>query len=185
MQMKGGENGTNWVQTMVQNSSAVAGAAGHHAADGEHAHHALSFTGIADVHKATSVVASVVGILGIAVAAFFHLINRGAADKLRAALLSNGLTRWLPLAMENKWKVDEIYDWLFRRPAWVLGHVFLFIDKHIIDGLFVNGAARIPVEAGRLFQPLYNGALQGYAATMAGGIALIAAWIFLVWLRGG
>jgi hypothetical protein len=63
--------------------------------------------------------------------------------------------------------------------------VFLFIDKHVIDGLLVNGTARIPVEAGRLFQPLYNGALQGDAATMAGGIALIAAWIFIAWLQGG
>ena len=180
-----GEQGHNWVQTMVQQSSAVDGASGHHAAGGEHPPHALSFTGIADVHAATSVVASVVGIFGILIAAYFHLLNRGAADKLRAALLSNGITRLVPLAMENKWYVDEVYHALFRLPAWVLGHVFLFIDKHVIDGLLVNGTARIPVEAGRLFQPLYNGALQGYAATMAGGIALIAAWIFIAWLQGG
>ena len=170
---------------MVLNSSAGSGAVGHHSGSGEHAHHALSFTGIADVHAATSVVASVVGILGILIAAYFHLFRRGAADSLRAALLSNGLTRWLPLAMENKWYVDEIYHVAFRLPAWLLGHVFLFVDKHVIDGLLVNGTARIPVFAGRLFQPLYNGALQGYAATMAGGIALIAAWIFIAWLRGG
>jgi hypothetical protein len=48
----------------------------------------------------------------------------------------------------------------------------------------VNGGARVPLEVGRLFQPLYNGALQGYAATMAGGIALIAAWVFWIWLHG-
>jgi NADH-quinone oxidoreductase subunit L len=166
---------------MVEHSSAVAGASGHH---GEGAH-ALSFTGIADVHKATSVVASVAGIAGILVALYFHLLNRSAADRLRAALLSNGLTRRPALMMENKWYVDEIYDAVFRRTSWMVGHIFLFVDKHVIDGFLVNGAARVPVLMGRVFQPLYNGGLQGYAATMAGAIALIAAWIFVVWLRGG
>jgi len=174
----------NWIETMVSHSSATSGIPSHDHG-GEHAsHHALSFTGIADVHTATSVVASAAGILGILVAVFFHLINRGAADKLRAALLSNELTRWLPLAMENKWYVDEVYHVVFRVPAWVLGHVLHFLDKQIIDGVVVNGTARVPVEIGRLFQPLYNGALQGYAATMAGGIALIAAWVFWIWLQG-
>ncbi len=176
----------NWVQTMVEHSSAAGGvpAAHHHdATGGEHAHHALAFTGIADVHKATSVVASAAGILGILVAVFFHLMNREAADKLRQALLSHGLTRWLPLLLENKWYVDEIYHAVFRFPAWVLGHVFHFIDKQLIDGFIVNGGARIPLEVGRVFQPLYNGALQGYAFTMAGGIALIAAWVLWMWLQ--
>ncbi len=176
----------NWVQTMVEHSSAAGGvpAAHHHdATGGEHAHHALSFTGIADVHTATSVVASAAGILGILVAVFFHLMNREAADRLRQALLSNGLTRWLPLLLENKWYVDEIYHAVFRFPAWVLGHVFHFIDKQLIDGFIVNGGARIPLEVGRVFQPLYNGALQGYAFTMAGGIALIAAWVLWMWLQ--
>jgi NADH-quinone oxidoreductase subunit L len=177
---------TNWVESMVSHSSAAGGipAHDHGSADGAHAEHALSFTGIADVHTATSIVASTAGILGILVALYLHLLNRSAADRLRQALLSNGLTRWLPLAMENKWKVDEVYHALIRRPAWAIGHVFHFFDKHLIDGLIVNGTARIPVEVGRLFQPLYNGALQGYAATMAGGVALIAAWMFWMLLNG-
>ena len=74
---------------------------------------------------------------------------------------------------------------VFRLPAWVLGHVLHAVDKQIIDGVVVNGTARLPAELGRLFQPLYNGALQGYAATMAGGIALIAAWVFWIWMQGG
>jgi NADH-quinone oxidoreductase subunit L len=176
--------GHNWVEDMVLRSSAAAGVPAHHEAGAEHAHHALSFTGIADVHTATSVVASAAGILGILVSLYFHLLNRGAADNLRRRLLSNGLTRWLPLAMENKWKVDEVYHALVRLPAWVLGHVLHFVDKSVIDGMMVNGTARIPAELGRVFQPLYNGALQGYAATMAGGVALIAAWVFWLWLSG-
>ena len=175
----------NWVESMVAGSSAAGGIPAHdHGGHAGHSHHALSFTGIEDVHKATSVVASAAGIIGILVALYFHLLNRGAADRLRAALLSNGLTRRIPLVMENKWYVDEIYHAVFRFPAWVLGHVLHFIDKQLIDSFLVNGAARIPLELGRLFQPLYNGALQGYAATMAGGIALIAAWVLWIWLQG-
>jgi hypothetical protein len=46
----------------------------------------------------------------------------------------------------------------------------------------VNGLGRIPVAMGRLFQPLYNGALQGYAGTMAGGLVLVLAWVAWKWL---
>jgi NADH-quinone oxidoreductase subunit L len=160
-------------------------AASHAHGSDAHATHALSFTGISDVHAATSVIASAAGILGIAIAAFFHLFNRKAADGLRQTLLSNGLTRWLPIAMENKWYVDEIYHALFRVPARALGHIFEFVDKNVIDGVFVDGGARVPGGLARVFQPLYNGVLQGYAWTMAFGVALIAAWVFWLWLQGG
>lgn len=183
VQMAGGHN---WVESMVSHSSAAAGVPAHgHAAAGGEVHHALAFTGISDVHAATSVVASTAGILGILVALYLHLLNRPAADRLRQALLSNGLTRWLPLAMENKWYVDQVYNAVFRFPLWVGGHVLHFVDKNVIDGGLVNGLARIPLEGGRIFQPLYNGALQGYAATMAGGFALILVWVFWLWLQGG
>ncbi|MDI9404726.1 MAG: NADH-quinone oxidoreductase subunit L, partial [Limnohabitans sp.] len=66
------EGGHNWVETMVSQSSAALAGDGHgHGHEHGDTHHALSFTGIADVHKATSVVASVCGILGIAIACFF------------------------------------------------------------------------------------------------------------------
>ncbi len=55
-------------------------------------------------------VASVVGLVGIGIAWYFHLANRKAADDLKATLLASPATRWLPTAMENKWYVDEIYD---------------------------------------------------------------------------
>ncbi len=176
--------GSNWVQRMVAHSSAFEGAQLHDAHGAEHAHHALSFTGIQDVHTATSVVASVFGMAGLLIALYLHLLNRSAADHLRNALLSNSLTRWLPIAMENKWYVDEIYHWTFRVPLWALAHVSHFADKNLIDGVVVNGVARLPMDLARLFQPLYNGVLQGYAATMAGGLALILAWVFWIWMQG-
>jgi hypothetical protein len=69
----------------------------------------------------------------------------------------------------------------------VAGSIFAFIDRYILDGGLVNGTGRLPAALGRVFQPLYNGFLQGYALLMAGGVGLILAWILFVWvyLRGG
>ena len=87
--------------------------------------------------------------------------------------------------MENKWYFDEIYHGLFRLPLWITSHLLHFFDRHLIDGLLVNGIGRVPVMVGRLFQPLYNGALQGYATSMAGGLILVLAWVAWRWLGAG
>ena len=49
-----------------------------------------------------------------------------------------------------------------------------------IDGLFVDGTARLPRLLARCFQPLQNGMLQSYAVTMAGGAVLIALLMLLM-----
>ena len=180
----------NWVESMVAHSSAALGVPSHavesadgagHAASAGHSEHTLfGFDG----HLAMFGLSTIAGLGGIAVAWYFHLGNRKAADRLRAALLARGWIRWLPVAMERKWYVDELYHAAFRLPAWVAGHMLHFMDRHFIDGLLVNGLGRVPTAAGRLFQPLYNGVLQGYAATMAGGVVLILAWVVWRWVGG-
>jgi NADH-quinone oxidoreductase subunit L len=164
----------NWVQEMVYNSSAV------RAAGVDHVTEPVAFG--MDPHKLVTVFGTGACLGGIAIALWIHLLDRRMADRLRTALLSNGLTRWLPTSMENKWYVDELYHALFRLPAWVTSHLLHFFDRHFIDGLLVNGLGRVPVAMGRLFQPLYNGALQGYAGTMAGGLVLVLAWVAWKWL---
>jgi len=158
-----------WVAEMIAGSSAAPGLPG--ALAGEDAAHG-SLLGM-DPHKAMYFVSGVVGVIGIAIAAWMHLINRRAADALREKLLANPLTRWLPPAAENKWYVDEIYHAFIRAPLWVLGHALHFFDRFIIDWLIVDGIARIPRGLARAFQPLQNGMVQSYAMTMAGGVALV------------
>ncbi|MBL9148741.1 MAG: NADH-quinone oxidoreductase subunit L [Phycisphaerae bacterium] len=180
--------GPNWAAEMIAASSATIGVpnlteglAGGHA---EHAHHA-TVLGM-DGHTAMFLLSTVAGFGGIAIAAYYHLVRRRAAETLKQALLANPLIGWLPRALENKWYVDELYDALFRYPIVVFGgHVLAWIDRYILDGGIINGIARIPAWIGRLFQPLYNGLLQGYAITMVGGIGLILAWIVYVWMKGG
>ncbi|MCE9619088.1 MAG: NADH-quinone oxidoreductase subunit L [Planctomycetes bacterium] len=167
----------NWAQVMIAHSSAVAGSVE------AHVHDAVCFG--MNPHKLVEVFGTIAALGGIGVAMYFHLLQRRAADRLRAWLLAHNSVRWIPVAMENKWYVDEIYHALFRGPAWITGHILHFTDKHVVDGLLVNGFGRIPAAFGRLFQPLYNGVLQGYATTMAGGAALVIAWIVYRWISGG
>ena len=125
-------------------------------------------------------VASTVGIVGISIALYFHLVNRKAADDLKRALKGNIVTGWLPTAMENKWYVDELYHGLIRAPLWLFGHILNLLDRYVLDMVIVDGVARIPRMLGRGFQPLANGVLQSYAVSMVGGVALVAILVFVM-----
>lgn len=166
----GGHEGQSWAEMMISESSAAEGVAGHAEHGGAHGE-AGGFW--ADPHKWMPWIASFTTLLGMAIAWFFHLKNRQAADNLKAALLGNRLTRWLPTAMENKWYVDEIYHAVIRLPLWIGGHILYGFDKFIVDGVIVDGFGWLPRALGRAFQPLHNGLLQSYAFSMAGGVGVV------------
>ncbi len=93
------------------------------------------------------------------------------------------MQRPLYLFLLNKWYFDEIYDWLFVRPARWLGN-FLWKkgDGKVIDGA-LNGIALgiIPMFT-RLAGRLQSGYLFHYAFAMVVGIAIL---VTLVTLNGG
>ncbi len=125
-----------------------------------------------DPHRWMMLASSVVGILGIAVAAYLHLFNRAAAERWRRAIL--------PVAVlaEHKWCVDEGYDLLIRRPLRAMGHIcYALGDTLIINGL-VALAGWTPRLIGAAVRPLQNGRLQGYGLGMAGGAAML---VIIVW----
>ena len=138
-----------------------------------------------DPHVSMYFVSATFGIIGLSIAFWLHCANRKAADDLRAWLLGRPWIAWLPRAMERKWYVDEIYLATIRFPLWVTSQALYVFDRIFVDGIGVNGTARIPRFAGEIFRPLYNGVLQGYGASMAGGVALVLAWVVWVWMRGG
>ena len=96
---------------------------------------------------------------------------------------------WLPAATArafkpiylfflNKWYFDELYDWMFVRPAFWIGR-FLWKsgDGRVIDGLGPDGiAARVQDVTGRVVK-LQTGFLYHYAFAMLIGVALIITWI--------
>jgi NADH-quinone oxidoreductase subunit L len=80
----------------------------------------------------------------------------------------------------NKWYFDEIYDFLFVRPAKRLG-TFLWKegDGRVIDGFGPNGiAARVMDVTDRVVR-LQTGYLYHYAFVMLIGIAALVTWMML------
>jgi NADH-quinone oxidoreductase subunit L len=74
----------------------------------------------------------------------------------------------------DKFRVDELYDAVVVRPirglAWGLWRV---VDAFAIDGVLVNGTARLFGFFGRAFRGVQNGDAQRYAAVMAIAAAVI------------
>ncbi len=175
----------NWAQEMIAHSSAVdgAGLSDSHSAQNDHGDHHATVLGM-DAHTGLAIVGSIASIGGILVAFYFHLFSRSSADAVLAWLRRRPLIGWIPVAMEHKWYVDEIYHGIFRLPLWLGAQVLSLGDRHVLDGVFVDGLAKLPIAVGKLFRPLYSGALQGYGVTMAGGVGLVLAWVLWIWLRG-
>ncbi len=150
-----------------------------HVADAAHGagHGALgTFLGY-DPHAVMYYVSAVVGMVGIIVAFVLHLAGRKTAAVSRAdALLPmlGPIPRWA----QNKWYVDELYDFLIRTPLWIVSNIFHMIDQYLVDGL-VNLFGFLPRLIATGLRPSQGGQLHGYAAGMAGGLALL---LLIVWV---
>lgn len=109
------------------------------------------------------------------VTAWFMYIRRPDLPKYLAEQ-HRGLYQFLL----NKWYFDELYDFLFVRPALWLGRVFWKGgDGAIIDGLGPNGiAARVLDVTDRVVR-LQTGYLYHYAFAMLLGIAALVTWMML------
>ncbi len=171
-----------WVGDMIHHStaSALPDTHGH-----EHAHHTIAGF---DPHQAMYFISAIVGMIGILTAAYLHgprglgglmIGNRTRADvSPRADALAAKLgpiTTWA----RNKWYVDELYDALIRNPLHVLAKIFHLIDQYVIDGL-VNVVGMVPRSIGAILRPSQSGELHGYAAGMAGGIAVLIVLVLIV-----
>jgi NADH-quinone oxidoreductase subunit L len=168
--------GFNWIQRFVQNSSAWMRAT----AGPEHG----QILG-RDGHGTLFLLATGVVVVGIGLAFLLHAANRDLGDRLRASMLKTPGLKWLALGSEHGWWVDGIYNALLGVPAWLLAQILAFLDRFVLDGVAFAAIGRAPGWLARVFQPLYTGTVQGYALTMAGGVALIVAWVVWIWLSGG
>ena len=139
--------------------------------------HAGTFFGF-DPHEAMYYVSSIVGVVGIVIAFFLHFAGRtnAATSKADALLPAFGpLAKWA----QGKWYVDEFYDFLVRKPLWVLSHIFYLIDSYLVDGL-VDFIGAAPKTAGKVIRPSQSGELHGYALGMAGGVVILIVIVALV-----
>ncbi len=126
-----------------------------------------------EFHVMPLIVGGAVAIAGILVAYLFHLKDRARAERMAEGM--PGVTRTL----EAKYWVDEIYQAGIVEPLRSLGQAFFLIDRFVVDGL-VWAISFVPMLSGfALKLTTQRGYLQGYAAVMLLGIAVILMVIFL------
>jgi NADH-quinone oxidoreductase subunit L len=116
-------------------------------------------------HTMMMAVSSLVAVLGIALAAYFHLISRSAGDKAAKALA------WPVKLLANKLYVDEIYDAVIVRPLKVTSDLLFAFDRIVVENL-VSLVGAVPSGMGYIARIGQQGSLQGYALGMAFGLAV-------------
>jgi len=128
-----------------------------------------------DIHEVPFLVksaATIVMVLGFLIAYLFYIRKPELPKQL--AQEHSGLYKFLL----NKWYVDEIYDFLFVRPAMWLGRFFWKRgDGWLIDGFGPDGvSARVLDVTGKVVK-LQSGYIYHYAFAMMIGIAAIVTWM--------
>jgi NADH-quinone oxidoreductase subunit L len=111
------------------------------------------------------------GILGIATAYLFYMVDRSIPARLAAQF------RAFYLFLLNRWYFDELYDWVFVRTALLLGDgLWKSGDGAVIDGLGPNGVAAVTRDLARQASRLQTGYLYHYAFAMMIGLVAIVTW---------
>ncbi|EEY06957.1 conserved hypothetical protein [Brucella pinnipedialis M163/99/10] len=80
----------------------------------------------------------------------------------------------------NKWYFDELYDFLFVRPARWLGRLFWKGgDGWLIDGFGPNGVSARVLDVTNRVVKMQSGYLYHYAFAMLIGVAALVTWMML------
>ena len=117
-------------------------------------------------------------LIGLAAAYYMYMVDRAAPKALADS--NPALYRFLL----NKWYFDELYDFLFVRPAFRIGRAFWKgVDGAIIDGLGPDGVAARVLDVTRNVVRLQSGYVYHYAFAMLIGVALFATWYLFGGIR--
>ena len=85
--------------------------------------------------------------------------------------------RPLYLFLLNKWYFDQLYDFLFVRPAFAIGRFFWKKgDEGTIDRFGPDGIAKLVVVGNRITARVQSGYVYTYALVMLLGLAGVATW---------
>jgi len=113
-------------------------------------------------------------IFGFGVAYYYYILHPELPAQMAA---KKGM---LYTFLYRKWYFDELYDFLFVRPALKLGR-FLWKrgDGTVIDGLGPDGVAARVLDATRGAVRLQSGYVYHYAFAMLIGVVALATWFML------
>ncbi len=142
---------------------------------GEHNHilHAMH-----EIPGWVSFAPSTMMVLGFLVSLYVYVLKPGTAQSLAGAFPR------LYQFLLNKWYFDELYDFLFVRPAFAIGRAFWKGgDGRIIDGLGPDGVAARVTDGARLVARLQTGYIYNYAFAMLIGVAAIVSWFVVGGIR--
>ena len=110
-------------------------------------------------------------ILGFAIAWYYYILRPEQPAQMAAR------RSLVYLFLYNKWYFDELYNFLFVRPALWLGRVLWKVgDGRIIDGLGPDGISARVLDATRGAVRLQSGYLYQYAFVMIVGVVALATW---------
>src|SRR5262249_13788656 len=103
----------------------------------------------------------ILGLGGILLAFILYIVAPGLPARMAAAF------RPLYLLLLNKWYFDELYDWLFVRPANLLGYgLWKGGDGAVIDGIGPDGIAAVTRDLAKRAGRLQSGYVYHYAFVM-------------------
>jgi NADH-quinone oxidoreductase subunit L len=114
----------------------------------------------------------------------FWLALAGIVTAWYLYLKRPALPKWIAMELgplyalvERKYGFDELYAWLFAGGARALGKGFWrFGDQALIDGLMVNGSARVVGWFSSVIRLFQTGFVYQYAFTMLIGVVVLAFW---------
>ena len=112
-----------------------------------------------------------VAVAGIALAYWFYMFRPDLPGELAGRF--GAIYRFLL----NKWYFDELYDWLFVRPAHRVGRgLWKEGDGTLIDGLGPDGLSAVARVLARRVSMLQSGYVYHYAFAMLIGVAAFVTW---------
>jgi NADH-quinone oxidoreductase subunit L len=111
------------------------------------------------------------GLAGAAVAGYLYLYRTDLPKKVAVALGP------LYALVERKYGFDELYSWLFAGGARAVGRgLWKGGDETVIDGLIINGSARVVGWFSAVMRLLQSGVIYRYASTMLIGVVVLVYW---------
>ncbi|MGA7674365.1 MAG: NADH-quinone oxidoreductase subunit L [Rhizomicrobium sp.] len=117
----------------------------------------------------------VVTLIGFAIAFYYYILNPELPAQMAAR---KGM---LYTFVYNKWYFDELYAFLFVRPAMRLGRFLWKVgDGSIIDGLGPDGVAARVLDVTRGAVKLQSGYLYHYAFAMLIGVVALTSYFVIV-----
>jgi NADH-quinone oxidoreductase subunit L len=111
---------------------------------------------------------------GVISAWYIYLRKPGLAGAIRARM------EWLYQLLDNKYYFDRFNEIVFAGTARAVGQVLWRLgDSLMIDGLIVNGSARLVGWFSGVARQVQTGYLNHYAFAMISGLILLLGWVVL------